>query len=532
MHVIIPMSGVGKRFQEAGYVLPKPLIEVDGKPIISYVVSMFPGEHKFTFICNREHLETTSVAAVLRDLVPNAEIVSIEPHRKGPVYAVSKVFDRIVDDEEVIVNYCDFFSDWNYAEFLRDTRERKAAGAVAAYRGFHPHMLGTDNYAFIRDDNRWLQAIQEKKPFTGNRMQEYASNGTYYFQKGHYVKHYFAELIKADIQVNGEYYVSMVYNLLVNDGLPVSVYEVPHMLQWGTPKDLEEYQNWSNCFRDMASDKKPYLAAQRNSVTLIPAAGKGSRFQDAGYETPKPLIPINGLPMVVQATRSLPASERYLFVMLNDHVDQVSPELRKAFEHCSITVLPAVTEGQAVTCVSGLASSDPPVDLDSPLLIGACDNGMLWNEEKFQALRDDPSVDAIAFSFRRHPASKRRPEMYGWLAVDEHNEVKSVSVKKPISQKPELDHAIVGAFYFAKVRYFLEAYERLIEKNIRVNGEFYVDSIIGELAHLGYSCRVFEVDHYICWGTPDDYKTFQYWQGFFHQCPWHPYRVEKDRTLV
>ena len=57
MQIVIPMSGFGERFRQAGYDVPKPLIEVNGKCIIEYIIDMFPGETDFIFICNREHLD-------------------------------------------------------------------------------------------------------------------------------------------------------------------------------------------------------------------------------------------------------------------------------------------------------------------------------------------------------------------------------------------------------------------------------------------------------------------------------------------
>ena len=122
MHIIIPMSGIGKRFIDAGYDVPKPLIVIDGKPIIQHVVELFPGEDKFTFICNQQHLDHTDMRAVLESIVPNANIIAIKPHKLGPVYAVSQISDQIDDDEEVIVNYCDFGTYWDYADFLKHTR--------------------------------------------------------------------------------------------------------------------------------------------------------------------------------------------------------------------------------------------------------------------------------------------------------------------------------------------------------------------------------------------------------------------------
>ena len=545
MQVVIPMSGIGKRFGDAGYTVPKPLIEVDGKPIISYVIDMFPGENNFVFICNREHLETTPLRAVLEQCKPNGRIVAIEPHKKGPVYAVSQCFDEIDDEDEIIVNYCDFYSDWDYADFLSDTHSRKAEGCVPSYRGFHPHMLGTDNYAFIRDEDRWLQAIQEKQPFTDNRMAEYASNGTYYFRHGRHVKKYFSELMEQNVQVNGEFYVSMIYNLLVRDGLPVSVYEVPHMLQWGTPKDLEEYQKWSDYFRSASQQNKIVSDSshqEQQTTILLPMAGHGSRFSSAGYTTPKPLIEVSGKPMVVQATNSLPSAGRYVFVALKEHLETsgIGEALRHSYPDCSIVALDHVTEGQACTCAYGVENASPPIDLEKPLIIGACDNGMLYDREAFRQLTENEKVDAVAFTFRNHPASKRNPKAYGWIktagALNSSNlpedTITGVSVKVPLSETPGNDHAIVGSFWFRKARYLIDGLMRLQEKNVRVNNEFYVDSLIGELAEMGLDCRVFEIDYYICWGTPDDLKVFEYWQEFFHDCPWHPYRLELDPTFA
>jgi NDP-sugar pyrophosphorylase family protein len=249
------MSGFGERFRRAGYNLPKPLIEVEGKPIIAHVIDMFPDETDFIFICNSDHLENPNykMRDILKKLSPSCKIFSIKPHKLGPVYAVYSIEQLIKDEEEVIVNYCDFGTYWDYRDFLKHTRDRDSDGAVPSYKGFHPHMLGSTNYAFMRDNEQWMQEIKEKEPFTDNRMQEYASSGTYYFKKGSYVKKYFKELMDNDISLKGEYYVSLIYNLLVRDNLKVSIYEIQHMLQWGTPADLDEYNSWSKYFKNVIS---------------------------------------------------------------------------------------------------------------------------------------------------------------------------------------------------------------------------------------------------------------------------------------
>jgi len=527
MHIIIPMSGIGNRFIQAGYKEPKPLIVVDNKPIIEHVCDLFPNEDKFTFICNSKHLSETNMREVLLSIKPNANIVEIPNHKKGPVYAVSLIEDLIEDNEEVIVNYCDFGTYWDYADFLKHTRERNADGAIPSYKGFHPHMLGSTNYAFMRDNEQWMLEIKEKEPFTNNRMNEYASNGTYYFKKGIFVKKYFKELMQKDINLNGEYYVSLIYNLLIQDNLKVSIYNVQHMLQWGTPQDVEEYNTWSKYFKDAISEtQKP--KAQENSITLIPLAGRGSRFAKVGYENPKPLISVSGKPMIIQAANSLPNSENQIFVTLQEHLDNYELEntLKNEYINSKIISINEVTEGQAITCSLGLKDADT----NASLLIAATDNGMIYNKVKYQELIEDESVDAIIFTFKNHISSKNNPQMYGWVKT-ENNRATGVSVKVPISDDPYNDHAIVGTFWFKKVEYFNKALKSLIDKNIRVNGEYYVDSLMGELIELGLNVRVFEVDDYICWGTPDDYETFVYWQSFFHKVNWHPYSLEKDITV-
>lgn len=529
MHIIIPMSGIGNRFIEAGYKEPKPLIVVDGKPIIEHVCDLFPNETKFTFICNTKHLAETNMREVLFGIKPNANVVEIPNHKLGPVYAVRLVEDLIEDDEEVIVNYCDFGTYWDYEDFLKHTRERDADGAIPSYKGFHPHMLGKTNYAFMRDEKQWMLEIKEKEPFTDNRMNEYASNGTYYFKKGSYVKKYFKELMDKDINLKGEFYVSLVYNLLVQDGLKVSIYKIQHMLQWGTPQDVEEYNTWSKYFRD-AIEEKEKPQAKENSLTIIPLAGRGSRFAKAGYKDPKPLIEVSGKPMIIQAANSLPNSENHIFVTLKEHLENYSLEktLKNEYQDANIISIDEVTEGQAITCSLGLQG----VNEDLSLLIAATDNGMIYDHGKFQQLIEDEQVDAIIFTFRHHVSSKNNPQMYGWVKTDDADNAMEVSVKVPISNDPYNDHAIVGTFWFRKVEYFNRSLKRLLENNVRVNGEYYVDSLMGELIELGYKVKVFEVEDYICWGTPDDYETFVYWQSFFHKVDWHPYRLELDMTVA
>ena len=528
LQIIIPMSGLGKRFKENGYTSPKPLIEVDNKIMIEHVIDLFPGESNFQFICNNFHLENTNMKEILLNKCKNGKIHEVNVNdRQGPVHAVSQIFEHIKDDEEVIVSYCDYGTKWNYFDFLNTCRNLNVDGCVVCYKGFHPHMLGTDNYAFCKEKDNWLTDIQEKKPFTNDKMNEYASNGTYYFKSCKILKKYFELLMDKEIKVNNEYYVSMVYNLMVQDGLKVNIFEIENMLQWGTPYDLETYKSWSSYFNKIISSQNP-LKNLNEITTILPMAGRGSRFSEKGYNLPKPLLPINNQPMIVQAVNCLPKSQNFTFICLQEHLknSDIKNTLQSYYPDCQIIEIEDVTEGQACTCEIGIIKSS--LDLEKPILISACDNRVYFDTQKYQKLLDDESIDIIVWSFRNNQSSKINPNAYAWLKVNEKDEIEHVSCKKFIYDNPLKTHAIIGTMFFRKAKYFIEGLKENYKHNIRSNNEFYVDDVINQNIKAGLKVKVFESEHYICWGTPDDYETYLYWQKFFDKCWWHPYKILND----
>ena len=514
MKVIIPMSGMSSRFSVAGYQLPKYLLKINGKTVINHIVDLYPKDSEFIFIANDKNVGDTDILNHLENICKNKKVFVIPSHKKGPVFTVSKIFDHIDDDEQVVVNYCDFSMYWNYNDFEKFVNETQCDGCVVCYTGFHPHMLGGDNYAFCKVDNNKILEIREKQPFTNNKMSEYASTGTYYFKKGKYIKKYFQQMMDEDINLSGEYYVSLIYNFLCSDNLNSLVYEVPHMLQWGTPLDLDMYLKWSEYYTKAVEDQKKVFIP--NCITALPMAGAGSRFSKEGYDAPKPFIQVNGKDMIYQSIRCLPDTESTIFACLKQHKDTAPVG--------NIVWIDEVLPGQACTTERIINTIDP----EESILISACDNGMFYDADKFLELVNDKTNDIIIWSYRNNYTSYYNPNMYSWLDVDSEGDVRKVNVKNFTGENPLDEYAVVGTMFFRNKEIYIKSLEKLYQKNTRTNGEFYIDNLINESIELGYKVKNFEIDNYICWGTPNDLKTYQYWQTFFDKVNWHTYTYKDD----
>lgn len=505
---------MGKRFAEAGCKKIKPLIEVNGKPMIESVIDLFPGEKDFLFICNKDHLRETNLEEVLMGKAPDAKIIGIPKHSLGPVYAVLQAEASIPDDDEVIVNYCDFNAYWDYKKFRKHLNEEKPDGCLSAYTGFHPHLLWKNKYAGMRvSPEKKLLEIKEKHCFTENPENSYHSAGTYYFRKGVYIKKYFHELMDKKISLNNEYYVSSVYSLMLEDKLDISVYTLDFFLQWGTPEDLEEYVYWQDFFLGGKIEQSE-CRVNRKTTILMPMAGKGKRFVDEGWAIPKPLIEVDGKPIFLHAFNSLPKADEVVFVCRKEHItkNNLDERILARVPNAKIISVEKDTQGQADSCLL----AEKYVDPESSLVIAACDNKMIWDAKEYSKLAGDKNVAAVLWTFRGNPAVNRKPEAYAYAEVSHDNLVANVSCKKPVSDKPIYDHSITGNFYFRKAGDFFDATRRMMEKNLRVNGEFYADLVPNELIAVGKTVKAFDAFHYIVFGTPSDLLTFVYWKKYFN----------------
>ena len=222
-----------KRFFDAGYIFPKPLIEVFGKPMIQVVVESLAIEGRFIFIIQKEHNEKYNMKSFLKAIRPNCEVIEISGVTEGAACTTLLAKEFINNDNPLVIANSDQYIKWNASNTMYNMSESKVDGGILTFKATHPKW----SYAKSGDDG-FVTEVAEKQVIS-----EDATVGVYYWGKGSdYVK-YAEDMIQKDIRVNNEFYVCPVFNQAIEDKKKIKVYDVEEMWGLGTPEDLDFYHN-------------------------------------------------------------------------------------------------------------------------------------------------------------------------------------------------------------------------------------------------------------------------------------------------
>ena len=287
--------------------------------------------------------------------------------------------------------------------------------------------------------------------------------------------------------------------LIVEDspyGLLAAARSKSHILRVKNTKQTN-LKNINNKLKQIEMGEQQSTPAWRDETlnVLIPMAGAGSRFQQAGYTFPKPLIEVKGKPMIQVVVENLNIKANFIYVVQKSHREKYNLDtlLNLITPNCKIVEVEGITEGAA--CTALLAKEY--IDSENPLFFANSDQFVEWDSNEFLYKMNETNADGGIVSFRAtHPK-------WSFAKIDEQGLVTEVAEKNPIS-----DIATVGYYYWKNGSDFVKYAEEMIEQDVRVNGEFYVCPVFNQAIADGKEIRTFDIPKMWGLGTPEDLKEY------------------------
>jgi dTDP-glucose pyrophosphorylase len=233
LNIVIPMAGHGSRFAKAGFTLPKPLIPVNGTPMIKVVIdNLTPQQpHRFIFICQAAHLEQFDLAQKLRLWAPGCEILTVDQVTEGAACTVLLARHLINSADPLMIANCDQYVDCDINAYLDTLTQQNLDGLIMTMTADDP------KWSFVRFANDAIVEVVEKQVVSNE-----ATVGIYNYARGADFVQAAERMIAADLRVNNEFYVAPAYNMMIAGGAKLGVYNIGAvengMYGLGTPEDL------------------------------------------------------------------------------------------------------------------------------------------------------------------------------------------------------------------------------------------------------------------------------------------------------
>ena len=229
INILIPMAGLGSRFAEKGYSLPKPLIKVFGKPMIQLVVESLGIDGNYIFLVQKDHRVAYHLDDVLDGIAPGCKIVEIDGLTEGAAVTTLFAKDIINNDTPLLIANSDQVIVWDSSAFT---------SLLASWDAIALFQANDSKWSYSKIENDFITEVAEKKVISEN-----ANVGIYGWHKGSdYVK-YAEQMIAKNIRTNNEFYIAPVYNEAIADGSKVAPCFVDEMHGIGTPEDMNNYIN-------------------------------------------------------------------------------------------------------------------------------------------------------------------------------------------------------------------------------------------------------------------------------------------------
>jgi len=232
LQIVIPMAGAGQSFKNAGYRFPKFLVDIAGKPMIQWVTENINAEAKYIFILNKKEYEKYNMKHMLRLLVDNVEIVTLDKETHGAPQTVLAAEKLINNEKPLAIINADQYMDWNSNEFFYAMAADECDGGIVTFESTHPM------YSFVKTgDDGFITECAEKKPISRD-----ATAGVYYFRRGKDFVNGARAMIDKKITTNKQYFVCPIYNELIAKKMKIRKYDINKVWSFAVPEELEYFE--------------------------------------------------------------------------------------------------------------------------------------------------------------------------------------------------------------------------------------------------------------------------------------------------
>ena len=248
LQILIPMAGRGSRFAQAGYEMPKPLIDVYGHPMVEYVIrNVTPSEpHRFIFLCLKEHLDEFRLAERLETMAPGCAVVPVDHVTEGAACTALLAEKYIDNDEPLMTANSDQYVDIRIDDYLAAMKDRDGLIMTLPCTG--------KQWSYIRYSEAGLVTeVREKE-----EISDTGTVGIYNFRRGRDYVRAAKQMIAKNLRVNGEFYLAPVYNELIAEGAKIGYWNAgrvgEQVFGTGTPADLEAFMKTEACRKVFAGN--------------------------------------------------------------------------------------------------------------------------------------------------------------------------------------------------------------------------------------------------------------------------------------
>lgn len=235
-NIVIPMAGRGSRFSQ--FNLPKPLILVDGKPMIWHAIMSLGFSGNYIYITRKYDDNTLNVELnqILNDVTPNCRIIEIDYVTEGPASSALLAKEFINNNTPLFITNCDRITHWNPDNFLKFVSETDADGVVTTWN----HIAPTESFIELDENGNGIRLVEKEI------ISDHPLNGMHYWKKGRFFVESAKEMIEKNIRFNNEFYISATYNQMIGSGLKVKIFKMGdnEHFSLGSPEDVKKYLKW------------------------------------------------------------------------------------------------------------------------------------------------------------------------------------------------------------------------------------------------------------------------------------------------